>query len=222
MRVRKDYLKMQFRPPVPPHPLDSRLRENDGRGLKTEKALLGSGAGVGLVGPVLKSIAVRVQADTQAEHTGMSAEQGILKKVRGCVPIALPEADAVQPKYVSAIENSTLARWCLAHGETIAIPKLSEVRQRPLVRVIDQISAAKATDPAADTGKLVEQLDWLVYDLYDLTNEETAAVADFFWDGTLTDEEEDQALLRAMEEADINDRVSLAEVLKTLRTPDDC
>ena len=171
---------------------------------------------------MLESFAVRVQADTQAEHTAMSAEQGILKKVRGCVPIALPEVEAVQPKYVSAIENSTLARWCLAHGEAIAIPKLNAVRQRSLVRVIDQISAAKATDPAADTGKLVEQLDWLVYDLYDLTNEETAAVADFFWDGTLTDEEEEQALLRAMEEADINDRVSLAEVLTTLRTPDDC
>ena len=151
----------------------------------------------------------------------MSAEQGILKKVRGYEPITLPKGDAGQPKYVDAIENSTLARWCLAHGEAITIPKLSEAKQRPLARVIDQILAAKATNPAADTGKLVEQLDWLVYDLYDLSNEETAAVADFFWDGTLTEEEEDQALLRAMEEADIDDRVSLSEVLTTLRTPDD-
>ena len=88
--------------------------------------------------------------------------------------------------------------------------------------MIDQISAAKADNSAADIGKLKEQIDWLVYDLYDLSNEETAAVADFFWDGTLTEEEEDQALLRAMEEADINDRVSLSEALETLRTPDDC
>ena len=152
----------------------------------------------------------------------MSAEQGILKKVRGCVPIALPKGGAAQPTYVNAIENSTLARWCLAHGEAITVPKLSEVRQRPLARVIDQISAAKATNPAADPGKLEEQIDWLVYDLYDLSNEETAAVADFFWDGTLTEEEEDQGLLRAMKEADINDRVSLSGVLTTLRTPDDC
>ena len=152
----------------------------------------------------------------------MSAEQGILKKVRGCEPIALPKGDAVQPKYVKAIESSTLARWCMAHGETITIPRLSEVRQRPLVRAIDQISAAKATDPAAGTGELEEEIDWLVYDLYGLTNEETAVVADFFWDGTLTDEEEDQALLRAMEEADINDRVSVAEVREILKAPDDC
>ena len=152
----------------------------------------------------------------------MSAEQDILKKVRGCEPIALCKGDAVQPRYVKAIEDSTLARWCLAHGEAITIPKISEVKQRPLVRMIDQILAAKATDPAADTGELEEQIDWLVYDLYDLSNEETAVVSDFFWDGTLTEEEEDQALLRAMEEADINDRVSLSEVLTALRTPDDC
>ena len=44
--------------------------------------------------------------------------------------------------------------------------------------------------------------------------------ADFFWDVTLTEEEEDQVLLRAMEESDINDGVSLSEVLTTLRTPD--
>ena len=152
----------------------------------------------------------------------MSAEQGILTKIRGCEPTPLPKGDTVQPKYVKAIENSTLARWCLAHGETITVPNLSEVMQRPLVRMADQILAAKAADPAADTGKLEEEIDWLVYDLYGLSNEETAAVADFFWDGTLTEEEEDQALLRAMGEADINDRVSLSEVLTTLRTPDDC
>ena len=152
----------------------------------------------------------------------MSTKQDIFQKVRGGGSIALPKGDAVQPKCVKAIENSTLARWCLAHGEAIPIPELSEVRQRPLVRVIDQISAAKAADPAADTRKLEEQIDWLVYDLYGLSNEETAAVADFFQDGALTEEEEDQALLRAMEEADINDRVSLAEVLTALRTPDDC
>ena len=66
-----------------------------------------------------------------------------------------------------------------------------------------------------------EQIDWLAYAIYDLSNEETAAVADFFWDGILA-EEEDRALLRAMEEGDINDRVSLGEVRNVLRAPDDC
>ena len=152
----------------------------------------------------------------------MSAEQDILEKVRSCAQAVLPKDDTAQPKYVNAIQNSALARWCLSHGETIPIPKVSAAKQRPLVRLVDRILAAKVTDPAAYTAELEEQIDWLVYDLYDLSNEETAAVADFFWDGTLTEEEEDQALLRAMEEADINDRVSLSEVLTTLRAPDEC
>ena len=152
----------------------------------------------------------------------MSAEQDILEKVRSCEQAVLPNNGTVQPKYVNAIQNSALARWCLSHGETIPIPKVSAAKQRPFVSLVDRILAAKVTDPAADTAELEEQIDWLVYDLYDLSNDETGAVADFFWNGTLTEEEEDQALLRAMEEADISDRVSLSEVLTTLRAPDDC
>jgi hypothetical protein len=152
----------------------------------------------------------------------MSAEQDILEKVRSCEQAVLPNNGTVQPKYVNAIQNSALARWCLSHGETIPIPKVSAAKQRPFVSLVDRILAAKVIDPAADGAELEEQIDWLVFDLYNLTNEETAAVADFSRDGTLTDEEEDQALLRAMEEADINDRVSLSEVLTTLRAPDEC
>ena len=152
----------------------------------------------------------------------MLAEQHILEKVRSWEPAALRKDDAPQPKYVNAIQSSALARWCLSRGETIPIRKLSAAKQRPLVRLVDRILAAKTADALTDTSELEEEIDWLVYDLYGLTNEETAVVADFFWDGTLTEEEEDQALLRAMEESDINDRVSLEEVLETLRTPDDC
>ena len=46
-------------------------------------------------------------------------------------------------------------------------------------------------------------------------------MSDYFWDGTSTAEEWDQVLLRAMEESDNNDRVSLEKVPGTLRTPDD-
>lgn len=127
-----------------------------------------------------------------------------------------------QPKYVDAIQNSALARWCLFHGEIFTISNVSAAKQRPFVNLVDRILAAKVIDPAADAAKFEEQINWLVFDLYNLTNEETAAVADFFRDGTLTHEEEDQALLRAMEEADINDRASLSELLTTLRAPDEC
>lgn len=150
----------------------------------------------------------------------MSAEQAILKKVLECEPVAPSNDEAVQSKYVKAVQSSALARWCLSHGETIPIPSLSADEQRPLARLIDRISAAKASNPAADTSELEEEIDWLVYDLYGLTNEETAVVEDYFWDGTLTEEEENQALLRAMLEVSIDspdDFVSKAEVMATLR-----
>ena len=124
------------------------------------------------------------QPDTQSKHKAMSAEQAILKKVRGCKLSVLYKDDEVHPKYVNAIRNSALARWCLSHGETI--PNLSAAKQRPLVSLVDRILAAKSADPSADTSELEDEIDWLVYDLYGLANEETGVVADFFWDGTLT------------------------------------
>ena len=141
-------------------------------------------------------------------------------------------------KYLCAVLNSNLTtwfmnntaltsgmgatRWIKTFVETICVPKLTATKQRPFVRLVDRILEAKAADPNADTSELEEQIDWLVYDLYGLTDEETAAVADYFWDGSLTQEQEDHALLRAMEEGDINDRVSLAEVKEILRAPDEC
>ena len=141
-------------------------------------------------------------------------------------------------KYLCAILNSTLATWfmqstALTSGmgvarwkrftvERIPVPKLSKAKQHPFVRLVDRILEAKTADPDADTSELEEQIDWLVYELYGLSDEETAAVADYFWDGSLTEEEEDQALLQAMQEDDINDRVSLAEVRGILRAADEC
>ena len=141
-------------------------------------------------------------------------------------------------KYLCAVLNSKLARWFLSqvaptsgmgtlrwkkvYVEDIPVPKLSAAKQRPFVRLVDRILEAKDADPNTDTNELEEQINWLVYDLYGLTDEETTAVADYFWGGTLTQEQEDQALLRAMEAGDINDRVSLAEVREILRAPDEC
>ena len=119
-------------------------------------------------------------------------------------------------KFLCAMLNSTLvtwfvkntalnsgmgtARWIRGPVERIPIPKLTAVKQGPFVTLVDHIFEAKAADPDADTSELEEQIDWLVYDLYGLTDEETAAVADYFWDGSLTQEQEDQALLRAMDD----------------------
>ena len=95
-------------------------------------------------------------------------------------------------KYLCAVLNSTLATWfiqntALTSGmgvarwkpftvERIPIPKLSAAKQRPFVRLVDRILEAKASNPDADTGELEREIDRLVYDLYGLTEEETAAV----------------------------------------------
>ena len=136
----------------------------------------------------------------------------------GKTPLLVKES-VNQAKYVGAVLNSSLGRWFQAHGQTLPIPELSDGEQLKLVRLADRVLAAKAADPKADTSELEEAIDWVVYDLYGLTNEETAAVADFFRDGTMTEEDEDEALLRAMEESDIDDRVSLEEVREILNTP---
>ena len=132
------------------------------------------------------------------------------------------------PKYLCAVLNSTLATWfmqntALTSGmgvarwkrftvERIPVPKLGTEEQRPFVRLVDRILEARAADTEADTGELEEQIDRLVYDLYGLTEGETTAVERSLGLILATDEEEDEALLRAMDEGDINDRVSLEEV----------
>ena len=95
-------------------------------------------------------------------------------------------------KCLCAVLNSNLATWFMRNTalnsgmgvtrwigytvERIPIPKLSAARQRPFVRLVDRILEAKATDPDADTSELEAEIDRLVYDLYGLTEEETAAV----------------------------------------------
>lgn len=141
-------------------------------------------------------------------------------------------------KYLCAVLNATMATWfmqntALTSGmgvarwkrftvERIPIPKLSAAKQRPFVRLVDRILAAKAADPDADTSELEERIDRLVYELYGLTEGEATAVERSLGLIHATDEEEDAALLRAMEEGDINDRVSLEEVLEIPRASDEC
>ncbi len=105
--------------------------------------------------------------------------------------------------------------------EQLPIPAMTDANRQRLSRLANRVLKVKAADPAADTSQLEEEIDWLVYGLYGLTNEETAVVDDFFWDGTLSEEEEGQALLRAMKEGDIDDRVSLEEALQILRESDE-
>ena len=127
-------------------------------------------------------------------------------------------------KYLYAILNSSLVRWFLQSphspmeegvAELAPIPKITPIQQRPFIELVDRILEAKAADPS----ELEESIDWLVYDLYDLTDEETAVIADYFWDGDMTQEEEDAIFVKMMEEelAKTDERVSVEEIRRILR-----
>ncbi len=95
-------------------------------------------------------------------------------------------------KYLCAVLNSALGAWMarnLARSlgkasiqwekfvvEQIPVPRISGEEQRPLVRLVDEIIAAKAADPKADTAAPEAEIDRLVYRLYGLDRAEIEAV----------------------------------------------
>ena len=100
-------------------------------------------------------------------------------------------------KYLCAVLNSVLATWfmrstALTSGmgvtrwkrftvERIPVPQLDASQEAPFVELVDRILAAKDAgriygQNPPDTSALEAEIDRLVYDLYDLTEEEVAAV----------------------------------------------
>ena len=113
-------------------------------------------------------------------------------------------------------------RWKKVYVETIPVPKITAAKQRPFVRLVDRILKAKAADTDADTTEIEEEIDWLVYDLYGLTNAEVAAVEGEKGEVVhATVEEEDAALSRAMDEVLGEERVSRDELMAILQAPDE-
>lgn len=58
----------------------------------------------------------------------------------------------------------------------IPIKKISTSSQAPIIKLVDQILAAKRKGPNADTSELEREIDRLLYQLYDLTPEEIEIV----------------------------------------------
>ena len=95
-------------------------------------------------------------------------------------------------KYLCAVLNSELISWYMqrslptsgtgtfhwekVHVERLPIPKIQVGEQRPFIWLVDTILTAKETDPLAETRDQEEEIDWLVYTLYGLNEEEIAAV----------------------------------------------
>ena len=81
--------------------------------------------------------------------------------------------------YLSIIAISSgmgVKRWIINHVKRFPIPEVVHEKQAPIVDFVAQILAAKEDDPSADTDELEAEIDWLVYDLYGLTDEEIAVV----------------------------------------------
>ena len=139
-------------------------------------------------------------------------------------------------KYLCAVLNASLTRWFLqqmaptsgmgtlrwkkVYVENIPIPKITAAKQRPFVHLVDQILKAKNADPDADTRHLEWEIDRLVYDLYGLTEEEDTAIERSLGLIHASDEEEDAALLRAVQEGSRAGTVTKGEVMEILRAPD--
>ena len=58
----------------------------------------------------------------------------------------------------------------------IHVPNIDSDRKTLITNLVNEILAAKGADPAADTSNLENEIDRLVYDLYDLTDDEIAIV----------------------------------------------
>ncbi len=68
------------------------------------------------------------------------------------------------------MQNTPRYRWFYLKVSTM--PK----QQAPIVKLVDQILAARRRDAAADVSELEEEIDGLVYQLYNLTPNEIAIV----------------------------------------------
>ena len=120
--------------------------------------------------------------------------------------------ESEEGKYMCAVLNSELARWFALHASPPAYSRTMSVRDMPtpqlgadekraFTKIVDKILAAKSADPQTDTSKLEVEIDWLVYDLYDLTD----------------DEEEGTALARAVAEGLKSEYADIEETKSILR-----
>ena len=101
------------------------------------------------------------------------------------------KSEKINLKFLTAILNSTMVKFWLKHkgkmqGSIFQIDKEpllnipiyvpNEKEQKKIINLVDQILTAKQSNLDADTSQLEAEIDKLVYQLYDLTEEEIAIV----------------------------------------------
>ena len=97
-------------------------------------------------------------------------------------------------KYLCAILNSALITWFIQNTalttglgltqwkrfavESLPVPEIFYCHQSPFIDLVDHLLTLKAADPDTDVSELENEIDQIVYLLYDLTPEEIAIVED--------------------------------------------
>lgn len=159
----------------------------------------------------------------QKVNTGL--EQRILAKVRNQETALFPENGSPPRKYANAIQDSALAHWCLSRGETVSIPKLSLAEERVITYLVNKMAQA---EPGMDLCYVEEDLEWFICNLFGLTDEERLEVTFSLRDDLqpLTEEEEDEAMLRAIRQAETWEQddafVKHEEMMQKLLGHDEC
>lgn len=73
-------------------------------------------------------------------------------------------------------EGRAFAQVKPANVRKLFIPKILKHDQQPFITKVDEILAIKQSNPTADTSALEREIDWMVYGLYGLSEEEIAIV----------------------------------------------
>ncbi len=99
----------------------------------------------------------------------------------------LIEGTGLEYKFLLGLLNSTILNWYFKVFSTnsnvngyevdnFPIPDISQLNQKPISGLVDQILTAKQANPQADTRAWEAEIDRLVYALYGLTPAEIAIV----------------------------------------------
>ena len=67
-------------------------------------------------------------------------------------------------------------RFIAQYVSQIPIPTIKPAQKASISKLVNQILATKRTNPDADVSELENEIDQIVYSLYDLTPEEIAIV----------------------------------------------
>ena len=94
--------------------------------------------------------------------------------------------------YLISVLNSSLINWYYSNIssqlgdkavrhfsvfiEQIPIIMINEDQQKPFIKLVEEILAVKKQNPQANTKKLEDQIDFMVYKLYDLTYDEVRII----------------------------------------------